>query len=59
MYTIISYAMLIAAIFCSFKLAKEKNQNAIVWPVITALLGPIIFIVQYMVTTFNIKKETV
>ncbi len=59
MHIIISYAILIAAIFCSFKLAKEKNQNAIIWPVITALLGPIIFIVQYMVTTFNIKKKIV
>mgnify|MGYP000671189469 CR=1 FL=1 len=34
---IVSYALLIAAVFCSYKLAKEKVQNHIVWPILTAL----------------------
>lgn len=53
---IVSYALLIAAVFCSYKLAKEKVQNQIVWPILTALLGPGIFIVQYLVTIFMEKK---
>lgn len=53
---IVSYALLIAAVFCSYKLAKEKLQNHILWPVLTMLLGPGIFIIQYLVTTFKKKK---
>ena len=34
---IVSYALLIAAGFCSYKLAKEKLQNHILWPVLTML----------------------
>ena len=59
MNVILSYAILIASIFCSFRLAKEKNQNTMVWPVITALMGPLVFIVQYLVITFTKKKELV
>mgnify|MGYP007053731987 FL=1 len=53
---IISYGLLIASIYCSFKLATEKMQNKIVWPILTALLGPGIFIIQYLVTTFAKKR---
>ena len=53
---IVSYALLIAAVFCSYKLAKEKVQNQFVWPKLTALLGPGIFIIQYLVTIFMNKK---
>ncbi|MEN8076804.1 hypothetical protein ABFP60_07545 [Clostridioides difficile] len=53
---IVSYALIIVSVFCSFKLAKEKSQNHIIWPIATALVGPVIFIVQYLVTTFNKKK---
>ena len=53
---IVSYALLIAAVFCSYKLAKEKLQNHILWPILTILLGPGIFIIQYLVTTFKKKK---
>lgn len=56
MQYIVSYAILIAAIYCSFKLAKEKSQHHIVWPLLTAFVGPLVFIVQYLATTF-IKKE--
>ena len=53
---IISYGLLIASIYCSFKLATEKMQNKIVWPILTALLLPGIFIIQYLVTTFTKKR---
>ena len=53
---IISYGLLIATIYCSFKLATEKMQNKIVWPILTALLGPGISIIQYLVTTFAKKR---
>ena len=53
---IVSYALLIASVYCSYKLAKEKLQNHILWPVLTMLLGPGIFIIQYLVTTFKKKK---
>ena len=53
---IVSYALLIASGFCSYKLAKEKLQNHILWPILTILLGPGIFIIQYLVTTFKNKK---
>ncbi len=59
MNIILSYAILIASIFCSFRLAKEQNQNAIVWPVITALMGPLVFIIQYLVTTFTKKTKVI
>ena len=53
---IVSYGLLIAAVFCSYKLAKEKVQNQFVWPILTALLGTGIFIIQYLVTIFMNKK---
>ena len=57
MNIILSYAVLIASIYCSFRLAKEKEQNTMIWPIITAIMGPLVFIVQYLVTTFT-KKES-
>ena len=53
---IVSYGLLIAAVFCSYRLAKEKMQNQLVWPILTVLLGPGIFIIQYLVTIFMKKK---
>lgn len=53
---IFSYALLIASVYCSYKLAKEKSQNHIVWPIGTVILGPAIFIIQYLATIFNEKK---
>lgn len=53
---IISYAMLIAAVFCSYNLAKETTQNHIIWPIATVVLGPAIFIIQYLITTFKKKN---
>lgn len=56
MSLIVSYAILIATIYASFKLAKEKGQHHIIWPVLTAVLGPVIFIVQYLSTTLGKKS---
>ena len=53
---IVSYGLLIAAVFCSYRLAKEKMKNQLVWPILTVLLGPGIFIIQYLVTIFMNKK---
>ena len=53
---IVSYGLLIAAVFCSYRLAKEKMQNQLVWPILTVLLGPGIFIIQYLVTIFMNNK---
>lgn len=53
---IVSYGLLIAAVFCSYRLAKEKMQNQLAWPILTVLLGPGIFIIQYLVTIFMNKK---
>lgn len=53
---IVSYALLIASVFSSFRLAKEKTQNHIIWPLLTLFLGPVIFIIQYLLTTFVKKK---
>ena len=53
---IFSYALLIASVYCSYKLAKEKSQSHIVWPRVTVILGPAIFIIQYLVTLFKEKK---
>ena len=52
---IFSYALLIASVYCSYKLAKEKSQSHIVWPIVTVILGPAIFIIQYLVTLFKEK----
>ncbi|WP_299997580.1 hypothetical protein [uncultured Clostridium sp.] len=53
---IVSYGLLIIAVFCSYNLAKEKVQNKFIWPILTAILGPAIFIIQYLVTIFMKKK---
>lgn len=55
---IVSYVLLIAAVFCSYKLAKEKVQNHILWPISMVILGPGVFIIQYLVTIFKEKKLT-
>ena len=53
---IVVYAILILAAYCSFKLAKEKGQNHIIWPILTILLGPSIFVVKYLATTLGKKS---
>lgn len=53
---IVSYGLLIISVFCSYNLAKENVQNKFIWPILTVILGPAIFIIQYLVTIFMKKK---
>lgn len=57
MQSFIVIALLVAAVFASYKLAIEKQQNKIVWPVVTLLIGPGIFIIQYLVSCFTNKTK--
>lgn len=57
MQVFIVLALLVAAVFASYKLALEKQQNKIIWPVITLLIGPGIFIIQYLVSVFTDKRK--
>ena len=51
MNVIIFYAIAIGAIYASYKLAIEKEQNKYLWPILTFIIGPSVFIVQYIAST--------
>lgn len=57
MQVFIVVALLVAAVFASYKLALEKEQNKIIWPAVTLLIGPGIFIIQYLVSVFINKRK--
>lgn len=57
MQVFIVLALLVAAVFASYKLAIEKEQNKIIWPAVTLLIGPGIFIIQYLVSVFINKRK--
>ena len=57
MQAFIVIGLLVAAVFASYKLAIEKQQNKIIWPAITLLIGPAIFIIQYLVSVFKNNKK--
>ena len=57
MQVFIVLALLVAAVFASYKLALEKQQNKIIWPALTLLIGPGIFIIQYLVSVFTDKRK--
>ena len=57
MQAFIVIGLLVAAVFASYKLAIEKQQNKIIWPAITLLIGPGIFIIQYLVSVFKNNKK--
>lgn len=59
MQVFIVIALLVAAVFASYKLAIEKQQNKIIWPAITLLIGPGIFIIQYLTSIFIDKRKIV
>lgn len=52
---LVSLAMLVLAIFASYKLAQEKGQNHIVWPLVTAIFGAVVFLIQYLVSVYYKK----
>lgn len=57
MQAFIVIGLLVAAVFASYKLAIKKQQNKIIWPAITLLIGPGIFIIQYLVSVFKNNKK--
>lgn len=57
MQVFIVIALLVAAVFASYKLAIEKQQNKIVWPAVTLLIGPGVFIIQYLTSIFINKRK--
>ena len=57
MQFLIVIALLLAAVFASYKLAIEKQQNKIVWPAVTLLIGPGVFIIQYLTSIFINKRK--
>lgn len=54
---IIVIALLVGAVFASYKLAIEKGQHKIIWPLITLVIGPGIFIIQYLTSIFVDKRK--
>lgn len=54
-----SIVFMIVTIFASYKLAQEKAQNTIIWPIATAFLGGIVFIVQYLVSIYMNNKKLI
>lgn len=49
---IINLILMIITIFASFKLAQEKGQSTIIWPLATAFIGVLVFIVQYLMSVY-------
>lgn len=45
--------LLIASVFASYKLAEEKGQNKLIWAIITALIGPFVISIQYLVAYYR------
>ncbi|MBD7913837.1 hypothetical protein H9660_01620 [Clostridium sp. Sa3CUN1] len=43
--------------FASYKLAEEKRQNKILWTIGTALVGPLLLVVQYLLAWYSCKNE--
>lgn len=56
---ILNLFLMAVTIFASFKLAEEKGQNVFVWPFATALVGVLVFIIQYLVSVYWPKKNMV
>ena len=57
MQAFIVVGLLVAAVFASYKLAIEKEQHKIVWPIMTLLVGPSVFIIQYLTSVFVDKRK--
>lgn len=45
------------SVFASYKLAIEKGQHKIIWPICTLLISPSVFIIQYLATIFRDSKK--
>lgn len=49
--------LLAVSAFASYKLAEEKGQNKIIWTVVTALVGPIVVAIQYLISWYQYKNS--
>lgn len=58
MELILSFAILGASIYASYKMALDKNQNKIAWPVAATLFGPVPVIIQYIAADIAQEKST-
>ena len=56
---IINIALMLITIFASYKLAQEKGQHTLIWPLATAFIGVIVFIVQYLMSIYAKPKTLV
>ena len=56
---ILNIVLMVITVFASFKLANEKGQHTLIWPMATAFLGVIVFIVQYLVSIYAKPKNLV
>ena len=43
----------------SIKLAEEKRQNKFIWAIATALIGPFILSIQYLVAWYKYKNSII
>ncbi|WP_207733804.1 MULTISPECIES: hypothetical protein [unclassified Clostridium] len=50
--------LLIASVFASYKLAEEKGQNKLIWAIITALVGPFVLAIQYLMSYYKNSYST-
>ncbi len=48
--------LLLVSVFASFKLAEEKEQNKFIWAIATALIGPFVLGIQYLVAWYKFKN---
>ena len=51
--------MIIISVFASIKLAEEKRQNKFIWAIATALIGPFILSIQYLVAWYKYKNSII
>jgi len=51
--------LLLISAFASFKLAEEKGQNKFIWAIATALIGPFVIGIQYLISWYKFKNSTI
>lgn len=51
--------LLLISVFASFKLAEEKGQNKFIWAIATALVGPFVLGIQYLVAWYKFRNSII
>ena len=51
--------LLLISVFASIKLAEEKRQNKFIWAIATALIGPFILSIHYLVSCYKYKNSII